>query len=75
MFRTRTIHMHCVLKSGAVVKDRLRINKNDDLALKAIYQMKTAVEGSIGYKEPKLQNITFGHTTIAIGEVAAIKIW
>ena len=28
MFRTRTIHMHCVLKSGAVVNGRLKINKN-----------------------------------------------
>jgi hypothetical protein len=40
----------------------------------AIYQMKTAIEDSMGQKEPKLQNITFGHTTIAISEIAAITI-
>lgn len=71
----KKVRMTCILKSGVVVKDQLQINKNDNLALKALYQMKTAVEDSIGYKEPKLQNITFGHTTVSINEIAAIKIW
>lgn len=72
----KKIRMICALKTGTVVKDAVWVDSKDDHAMIAIcYHLKTAVEDSVGHKEPKLQNVTFGHTTIAISEIAAIKIW
>lgn len=70
----KKIQMTCVLKSGTMVKDAVWVDSKDDHAMMAILQMKTAAEDSVGHKEPKLQNITFGHTTVAISEIAAITI-
>ncbi len=70
----KKIKLTCILKSGIMVKDVIWVNSKDDHAMMAIYQMKTAVEDSVGHKEPKLQNVTFGHTTISVSEIAAITI-
>jgi hypothetical protein len=70
----KKIKLTCILKSGIIVKDAVCVNSKDDHAMMAIYQMKTAVEDSVGHKEPKLQNVTFGHTTISVSEIAAITI-
>jgi hypothetical protein len=70
----KKIKLTCILKSGAIVKDAVWVNSKDEHAMLAIYQMKTAIEDSIGHKEPKLQNVTFGHTTITVSEIAAITI-
>lgn len=70
----KKIQLTCVLKSGAIVKEALWVNPKDNHAMKAILQMKTALENSIDHAKPDLQNITFGHTTIAVSEIAAITI-
>jgi hypothetical protein len=70
----KKIKLTCILKSGVIVKDAIWVNSKDEHAMMAIYQMKTAVEDSVGHKEPKLQNVTFGHTTISVSEIAAITI-
>jgi hypothetical protein len=68
----KKVKLVCTLKSGAVIKESLKV---DERAMMAIFQMKTALENSVGYKELKLQNITFGHTTISVAEIAAIKMY
>lgn len=72
MKNMKKVKLVCTLKSGVVIKESLKV---DERAMVAIFQMKTALENSIGYKEPKLQNITFGHTTISVAEIAAIKMY
>lgn len=70
----KKVKMTCVLKSGVVVKETIKVDPKHKAAIAAINDMKTALEDSVGYKEPKWQIITFGHTTIAIPEIAAITI-
>ncbi len=70
----KKVKMTCILKSGAIVKEAVWVDPKDKRAMMTIYQMKTSIEDSVGQKELKLQNITFGHTTIAISEIAAIII-
>lgn len=70
----KKVRMTCVLKSGAIVKEAVWVDPKDNYAMTVILQMKTALENSIDYAKPNLQNITFGHTTIAVSEIAAITI-
>lgn len=70
----RKVKMTCVLKSGVVVKETVKVDPKHKAAITTINNIKTALEDSVGYKEPKWQSLTFGHTTIAISEIAAITI-
>lgn len=74
----KKIRMTCILKSGAVIKDAIRISKKDSQwvpAIAAINQMKNSLENGRALDETQKMVITFGHTTIHASEVAAIKIW
>jgi hypothetical protein len=68
----KKVKMTCILKSGAVVEDTAKIDKKHTRAWQAISEMRTGIENSLGYKEPKLSNFTFGTTTICVSEIAAI---
>lgn len=69
----KKVKMICILKSGAVVEDTIKIGTKDTKAIRAIEEMRKGIENSLGYEKPSAQNLTFGRLTIALSEVAAIK--
>ena len=69
----KKIKMTCVLKSGQVVEEVCKIDKKNTRAFAAINEMRRGIENSLGYKESAVSNITFGATTIAVSEIAAIQ--
>lgn len=69
----KKVKMTCILKSGAVVEDTVKLDKKHTRAWQAINEMRRGIEESIGYQEPRVQNITFGKATINVAEIAAIK--
>lgn len=69
----KKVTMTCILKSGATVKETVKIDKQNNRAFAAINEMRRGIENSLDYKESRLQNITFGQTTIAVSEIAAIS--
>ena len=68
----KKITMTCILKSGQRVEEVCKIDKKHTRAFAAINEMRRGIEESLGYKEPKVQNITFGKLTVSLSEVAAI---
>lgn len=69
----KKVKMTCILKSGVVVKETVKIDKQNNRAFAAINEMRRGIENSLDDKEPRLQNITFGQTAIAVSEIAAIS--
>ena len=69
----KKVKMTCILKSGQVVEEVCKIDKNDRRAFAAIGEMRRGIENSLGYSEPEVSNITFGKLTVSLSEVAAIK--
>lgn len=71
----QTVHMICILKNGRVIKDSVKINKEE---LIHVNRLKAEIEDSLA-KAPgdlkRMTNFTFAHTTILLDEVAAVKIW
>jgi hypothetical protein len=65
--------MTCVLKSGAVVEDTIKVDKKNTRAFRVIDEMRKGIENSLGYEKPAVSNITFGKLTVAVSDVAAIK--
>ena len=68
----KKVTMTCTLKSGAAVKDTIKIDKKDTRALAGINKMRRALEEQLGFSKPGAQNVTFGTTTILVSEIAAI---
>lgn len=69
------VRMKCILKTGQVINDSIRINKEE---LRSVNQLKVEIEDSLAKApgDPKrMTNFTFAHTTVVLDEVAAIKIW
>lgn len=71
----KKVHMICILKSGVVVKETLKLDKKNTRAVNALHEMKAALEDNVGHTKLELQNITFGRTTVAVSEIAAIKLY
>ena len=69
----KKVTMICILKSGAVVEDTIKVDKKNKQAFRVINEMRKGIENSLGYEKPAVQNITFGKLTISLAEVAAIK--
>lgn len=69
----KKVKMTCILKSGVIVEDTCKIDKKNTSAVRAINEMRKAIEESLGYEGPAYSNITFGKLTIAVSEIAAIK--
>ena len=69
----KKVKMTCVLKSGAVVEDTVKIDKKNKQAFRVINEMRKGIENSLGYEKPAVQNITFGKLTVATSEIAAIQ--
>ncbi len=69
----KKVTMTCILKSGAVVEDTLKVDTKFTRAWQGINEMRKTIEESLGYEEPAVSNITFGKLTVAVSEIAAIK--
>jgi hypothetical protein len=69
----KKVKMTCVLKSGAVVEDTIKVDKKNTRAFQVINEMRKGIENSLGYEKPTVSNITFGKLTVAVSDVAAIK--
>lgn len=69
----KKVTITCILKSGAVVEDTIKVDKKNKQAFRVINEMRKGIENSLGYEKPAVQNITFGKLTISLAEVAAIK--
>ena len=69
----KKVTMTCTLKSGAIVKDTIEADDNNTQVANYLRVLQRGLEDSIGYKEPKISNFTFGTTTIAISEIAAVS--
>jgi hypothetical protein len=69
----KKVKMICILKSGAVVEDTIKVDKKNTRAFRVIDEMRKGIENSLGYEKPAVQNITFGKLTVAVSEIAAIK--
>jgi hypothetical protein len=67
------VKMTCILKSGAVVEDTIKIDKKNTRAFRVINEMRKGIENSLGYEKPAVPNITFGKLTVATSEIAAIQ--
>ena len=68
----KKVKMTCILKSGAVVEDIIKMEKNAQ-SVQILEGLRKGIEQSIGYKNPACSNVTFGLLTIAVSEIAAIK--
>lgn len=68
----KKVTMTCVLKSGQKVKDSIKVDTKNARAVRAFNEMQQGIQDSLNYSEPAVRNFTFGTTTIAISEIAAI---
>lgn len=69
----KKIKMTCILKSGQKVTDTIKFNPKDSRVLKAIEEMRKSVEAYMHSPTADKGQLTFGRTTIAISEIAAIS--
>lgn len=67
----KKVTMICILKSGAVVEDTMKMEKNTQ-SVRILETLRKGIKESIGYKEPACSNITFGTLTVVVSEIAAI---
>ena len=70
--RTVKVQMTCVLRSGVTVTETIKVRKTDQRAFQAINDMRNGIEHNLGSKDSKLQNFTFGKTTVRLSEVATV---
>jgi hypothetical protein len=68
----KKIKMICILKSGAIVEDTIKVDRKNTRAYQVVNEMRKGIENSLGYEKPAVQNITFGKTTVSVSEIAAI---
>lgn len=69
----KKVKIACILKSGVVMEDTIKIDKKNIRAFRAIDDMRKGITESLGYEKQALQNITFGKLTVAVSEIAAVK--
>ena len=68
----KKIKMICILKSGAIVEDTIKVDRKNTRADQVVNEMRKGIENSLGYEKPAVSNITFGKTTVSVSEIAAI---
>jgi hypothetical protein len=68
----KKIKMICILKSGAIVEDTIKVDRKNTRAYQVVNEMRKGIENSLGYEKPAVQNITFGKMTVSVSEIAAI---
>lgn len=67
------IKMTCILKSGQRITETLKVSRKDTRVFKAIESIRQDVENYMSSPTADKGQFTFGKTTIAISEVAAIS--
>ena len=69
----KTVKMICILKSGVKVEDSIKFDSKDTRIFKAINKIREDVENYMVSPTSDKGQFTFGKTTIAMSEVAAIS--
>ena len=69
----KKVTMICTLKSGTKVEDSIKFNSKDTKIFEAINKIRTDIEKYLINPAPDKGYITFGRTTIALSEIAAIS--
>jgi hypothetical protein len=69
----KKIKMICILKSGAKVEDSIKFDSRDTRIFRAIEKIREDVEKYMASPTSDKGQFTFGKTTIAMSEVAAIS--
>lgn len=69
----KKVTMTCILKSGRMITDSVKFDKKDTRVIKAIEAIRKDVENYMASPTADRGQLTFGTTTIAISEVAAIS--
>lgn len=67
------VKMTCILKSGKTITETVKFKKSNTRVLKAIEDIRKSIENYIGQIGQGAGVITFGRTTIALSEIAAIS--
>jgi hypothetical protein len=68
----KKVKMTCILKSGLKVEDSIKFDSKDSRIFKAIEKIREDVENYMASPTSDKGQFTFGKTTIAMSEVAAI---
>lgn len=68
----KKIKMICILKSGQKLTETIKFSRKDTRVIKAIEAMRKDVENYMSSYTADKGQLTFGHTTIAVSEIAAI---
>ena len=69
----KTVKMTCILKSGGTITETVKFKKSDTRIVRAIEDIRKSVENYIGQVGQGAGVITFGRTTVALSEIAAIS--
>jgi hypothetical protein len=69
----KTVKMTCILKSGVKVEDSIKFDSKDTRIIRAIEKIREDVENYMASSTSDKGQFTFGKTTIAMSEVAAIS--
>lgn len=65
--------MTCILKSGQRITEAIKFSRKDTRVIKAIEAIRKDVENYMTSPTAEKGQLTFGKTTIAMSEVAAIS--
>ena len=69
----KTVKMTCILKSGGMITETVKFKKSNTRVLGAIEDIRKNIENYIGQVGSGVGVITFGRTTVALSEIAAIS--
>ena len=69
----KKVTMICILKSGTKVEDSIKFNSKDTKIFRAIEEIRADIEKYLTNPVSDKGYITFGRTTIAMSEIAAIS--
>ena len=69
----KKVKMTCILKSGGTITEIVRFKKSDTRIIRAIEYIRKSIENYIGQVGQGAGVITFGRTTVALSEIAAIS--
>ena len=69
----KKVTMTCILKSGVTVEDTIKISRKDIQTIATLREIQESLIRSVGCQKADAANISFGGTTIATTEIAAIS--
>jgi hypothetical protein len=69
----KKVKMICILKSGQKLTETIKFSRKDTRVFKAIEAMRKDVENYMSSHTADKGQLTFGKTTIAVSEIAAIS--